>query len=367
MGIVNSKIGIAVVGYGYWGPNIVRNLLERPEFDLLALCELNETRAAAFARRQPGIAVEPDFETILADPRIQAVSIATPPSTHHELALRALRAGKHVLVEKPLATTVGEAEELVETAEELGLIVMPGHTFVYSPPVNKVRELIADGSLGETYFITSSRMNLGIYQGDGVVCDLAPHDLSILLYWLGERVVQVSASGRSVFRSGIPETAFITLTFESGAAANIQISWLAPRKVRQMVVVGSKRMVQYEDTAADESVRIYDRGLDVAQPANFGEYRMTYRSGDMVAPRIEAQEPLSLELADFADSILTGREPRSSASLGVEIVRVIEAAELSLQQSGQPVPVEHSQPLEVAMDEAERLLRRNGHAALKVG
>jgi predicted dehydrogenase len=180
-------------------------------------------------------------------------------------------------------------------------------------------------------------MNLGKYQRDGVICDLAPHDLSILLYWLDEPVAEVSATGRSVFESGVPETAFLTLSFAGGAAANVQLSWLAPRKLRQMVVVGSKRMVQYEDTSADEAIRVYDRGLDFKAPADFGEYRLTYRTGDMVAPRIEASEPLGLELADFAQAILSGSEPRSSARLGLEIVKVVEASEESLRAGGRPV------------------------------
>jgi len=332
----SSPIRTAVIGYGYWGPNIVRNLLERPEFELAAVCDREDGRREAFARRNPGFRVECDIDAVLADPEIDAVSIATPPRTHYALVKQALEAGKHVLVEKPLATTEDDARELIELAEERGLTLMPGHTFLYSPPVNKVKELIASGVVGELYFVTSSRMNLGIYQSDGVVCDLAPHDLSILLYWLDEPVVQVTASGRSIFNRGVPETAFLTLTFAGGTTANIQISWLAPRKVRQMVVVGSKRMIQYEDTSADEAVRIYDRGLELKQPENFGEYRMTYRSGDMVAPRIEPEEPLSLELADFANSIRTGEEPRSHARLGLEIVRVLEAAEQSLQNHGQP-------------------------------
>jgi predicted dehydrogenase len=331
-----SPIRTAVVGYGYWGPNIVRNLLERPEFELATICDREESRRDAFLRRHPGFRVDTDFETVLGDPEIDAVSIATPPRTHFEMVKAALEAGKHVLVEKPLATTEDDARELIAVADERGLTLMPGHTFLYSPPVNKVRELIESGVMGEIYFVTSSRMNLGIYQSDGVVCDLAPHDLSILLYWLNEPVVQVTASGRSIFNRGVPETAFLTLTFAGGTTANIQISWLAPRKVRQMVVVGSKRMIQYEDTSADEAVRIYDRGLELRQPENFGEYRMTYRSGDMVAPRIEPEEPLSLELEDFAHAIHTGAEPRSHSRLGLEIVRVLEAAEQSLQNHGQP-------------------------------
>ena len=230
---------------------------------------------------------------------MQAVSIATPPRTHYELARRALQAGKHVLVEKPLATSVADARELIGLAASVGCVLMPGHTFVYSPPVNKVRELIHSGEVGDVYFITSSRMNLGLYQADGVISDLAPHDLSILLYWLDRPVTQIAVAGQSIFQDGVPETAFLTLTFDGGTTANVQISWLAPRKMRQMVVVGSRRMVQYEDTSSDESVRVYDRGLDVSiasAPASFGEYQLTYRSGDIVMPRIEAAEPLGLEL-----------------------------------------------------------------------
>jgi predicted dehydrogenase len=339
MGIASSRIGAAVVGYGYWGPNIVRNLCGRPEFSLIAVCELDEARAAEFSARHPGVPVESSFDALLVDPRVEAVAIATPPETHRTLAGKALEAGKHVLVEKPLATRAADALELVEIAEREGRVLMPGHTFVYSPPVNKVRDLIQQGDLGEVYFITSSRMNLGLYQPQGVICDLAPHDLSILLYWLDDPVVQVTATGRSVFREAVTETAFLTLTFASGTKANIQISWLAPRKVRQMVLVGSRRMVQYEDTASDDSVRIYDRGLDFSEPTNFGEYRLTYRTGDMVAPKIDPTEPISLELEDFAAAITHGREPRSNAMLGVEIVLAMEAAEESLRRHGEPVSV----------------------------
>ena len=356
MGMVPARIGAAVVGYGYWGPNLLRNLVGRPEFELHALCELNESRAAQFLGRYPDHAVEPDFDKLLRDPRVQAVLIATPPVTHFDLVSKALAAGKHVLVEKPLARRTEDAWELARMSEELGLVLMPGHTFLYSPPVNKVRELIQDDVVGETYFVTSSRMNLGMYQRDGVICDLAPHDLSILLYWLDEPVVQVSATGRSVFDADVAETAFLTLSFASGTAANVQISWLAPRKLRQMVVVGSKRMVQYEDTSADEAIRIYDRGLDVTTPTTFGEYRMTYRTGDMVAPRIEAREPLSLELADFADAILTGAEPRSNAHLGLEIVKIVEASETSMRAGGSPVELDIADA---------RHLRRRGDSFLE--
>ncbi|MEA2335922.1 MAG: hypothetical protein QOG40_2412 [Solirubrobacteraceae bacterium] len=335
-----TPIGIAIVGFGYWGPNVVRNILGRPEFRLMGLCELDAGRSADFCGRHPGFRIESDLDALLVDPDIKAVAIATPPRTHHDLVRRALLAGKHVLVEKPLATSVAHAEELLEIAERSDLVLMPGHTFVYSPSVNKVRDLIRSGEVGEVYFVTSSRMNLGLYQRDGVVSDLAPHDLSILLYWLDRPLSHVSASGQSIFQLGIPETAFLTLRFAGGATANVQISWLAPRKMRQMVVVGSKRMIQYEDTSSDESVRIYDRGLDFSQaeaPATFGEYQLTYRSGDIVVPRIEAAEPLSLELEDFARAIRTGAAPRSNGELGLEVVRALEAAHLSMERAGEPI------------------------------
>ncbi len=335
-----GAIGAMVVGYGYWGPNLVRNVVERPEFRLMGLCELDEARIDDFRRRHPGVWIERDLDIALADPRVEVVAIATPPHTHFALVSRALEAGKHVLVEKPLARTSVEAAKLVAIAEDRGLTLMPGHTFLYSPAVNKVRDLIRGDDLGEIYFITSSRMNLGLYQQDGVVLDLAPHDLSILLHWLGKQLVEVTANGRSVFQEGIHETAFLTLRFEGGAQANVQLSWLAPRKMRQMVVVGSRRMVQYEDTSADDSVRIYDRGLDFSEPpANFGEYRLTYRTGDMVAPRIEALEPLGLELRDFASAIREGITPVSNSRLGLEIVLGLEALEESLRLQGSPVTV----------------------------
>jgi predicted dehydrogenase len=330
-------INLAVVGYGYWGPNIVRNVMERPELELWGLCEMNPERVAKFSARYPGVRTTADFDEVLADPTVDAVSIATPPATHYPLAKRALMAAKHVLIEKPLATSTADAEALAELAGSRGLILMPGHTFLYSPAVNKVRELIESGELGEIYFVTSSRMNLGIYQPDGVVNDLAPHDLSILLYWIDRPVTMVSASGSTVFQNGVPETAFLTLSFEHGATANVQLSWLAPHKVRQTIVVGSKRMVVYDDAATDGAVRVYDRGFDFTEPKDFGEYQLTYRSGDMVAPRLEPAEPLGLELADFARAIETGSPPRSDAALGVAIVKILEAAHTSLTSSGQPV------------------------------
>jgi predicted dehydrogenase len=333
-----APIGAAVVGCGYWGPNLARNLAERSEFQLQALCDRDPVRLGTLAGRHPDVLALQDLDEVLCDDSIEAVVVATPPKTHHAIVKRVLEAGKHALVEKPLATRLTDAQELADLAEDSGLVLMPGHTFIYSPAVNAVRDLIQNGTVGDIHFVTSSRMNLGKYQSDGVVCDLAPHDLSILLYWLDQPVVGVAATGSSVFRQDVPETAFLTLTFAGGSSANVQISWLAPRKVRQMIVVGSKRMVQYDDTAADEPIRVYDRGMDhESPPANFGEHQLVYRTGDVVIPRVQPQEPLSLELQDFARSIRTGSEPRSNVSLGLDIVALVELASESMRTNGMPL------------------------------
>ena len=236
-----------------------------------------------------------------------------------------------------MAKTSEQARELKGLADQHGLVLMPGHTFLYSPAVNKIRDLINDDAVGEVYFVTSSRMNLGNYQPDGVVCDLAPHDLSILMHWLDRPVVQVTATARNIFQAHVAETAFITLTFEGGTKANIQVSWLAPRKVRQMMIVGSRRMISYDDTLSDEPVRLYDRGMEFSTPESFGEYQLTYRSGDIVIPRIEPAEPLALELQDFARAVQTGLTPVSHAQLGLQVVTAMEAVEMSLLRAGEPV------------------------------
>src|SRR3954470_3609166 len=336
---VDDPLRTAVVGYGYWGPNLVRNVIERPELELAGLCERDDERAAAFRAKTPGAPVFAELAELLDDPALDAVLVATPPHTHHPIVRAALEAGKHVLVEKPLATRSEDAYDLVELAEQQELVLMPGHTFLYSPPVNKVKQLIVDDVVGEVYFVTSARMNLGKYQSDGVICDLAPHDLSILIYWLDEPVATVAATGRSVFQAGVPEAAFLSVTFQSGITANVQMSWLSPRKIRDMTIVGSKRMVQYDDTGADEAIRVYDRGLDFVHPTTFAEHQLTYRSGDIVIPRLDAAEPLGQELSDFARAIRTGETPRSHARLGLEVVLAMEAAEASLRQGGAPVAV----------------------------
>jgi predicted dehydrogenase len=334
-----DTVRIAVVGLGYWGPNLVRNLYELPGVELAAVCDLRPQALAAMGRRYPAVRLTTDLDDVLGDPSIDAVAIATPVSTHHPLATRALQAGKHVFIEKPFAASTEEAVDLIELADRQGLVVMPGHTFLYSPPVRMIQSLIESGDLGDIYFISTSRVNLGLHQPDvSVAWDLGPHDFSILLHWLGETPSHASAISRGCVIPSIPDVAFINLTFPSGAVAHVELSWLAPSKLRRTTIVGSRKMVVYDDTSA-EPVRVFDSGAELKNPQTFGEYKMTYRTGDIVSPRIEAAEPLFSEMDDFRSAIVNGTEPRSSRVLGLEVVRMIEAVEQSLDQRGAQVEV----------------------------
>ncbi len=335
-----DPVRIAVVGLGYWGPNLVRVLHELPDADVVAACDLDDGRLERIGRRYPALRLTRSFDELLDDPGLEAIAIATSVSTHYKLALRALEAGKHVFVEKPLAASSREAEHLLETASELGLTLMPGHTFLYSPPVNLVKRLIDDGDLGDIYFVSTSRVNLGLHQSDAsVVWDLGPHDFSILRYWLGESPVEVSATARACIVPGTPDVAFVSLTYRGGAVAHVELSWLAPSKLRRTAVVGSQKMVVYDDTAS-EPVRIFDSGVELPDPGSFGEYGLTYRTGDIVSPRVDVHEPLSLELADLCRAIREVDEPRSSAQVGLDVVRTIETVDRSLQQGGRPAALD---------------------------
>ena len=325
-----TPVRFAVVGLGYWGPQLVRNLYESPCAELVTVCDARPEALAQIGRRYPGLRQTTEYAEVLADPEIEAVVVATPISTHYRLARAALEAGKHTFVEKPLAGSLEEAKKLAALARELGLVLMPGHTFLYSPPVQAIRDLIASGSLGEIYFVSTSRVNLGLHQSDAsVVWDLGPHDFSILSYWLEESPVGVTALSRGCVMPDTPDVAFIQLEYASGVIANVELAWLAPSKLRRTTVVGSQKMVVYDDTSA-ESVRVFDSGVNLPDPESFGEYRLSYRTGDIVSPRIEIAEPLSLELEDLCRSIRTGSAIRSTPQLGVEVVRVVEAAERSL-------------------------------------
>lgn len=330
-------IRVAVVGLGYWGPNLVRNLVELECAEVVRVCDARAEQLAPFVRRYPGIRASTHFADVIEDDRVDAVVIATPVATHHKLASLSLRGGKHVFVEKPLAASSGEAGELVALAGERALVLMPGHTFLYSPPVVFIRELIESGHLGDLYFVSTSRVNLGLHQPDvSVAWDLGPHDFSILRYWLGESPTTVSAMSRDCVIPGTPDVAFINLGYPSGTIAHIELAWLAPSKLRRTAVVGSQRMVVYDDTST-EPVRIFNSGATFRDPESFGEYQLSYRTGDIVSPRIDGVEPLLLQMEDFCRAIRDGDEPRSSAQLGLEVVEVIEAVDRSLLNGGAPV------------------------------
>jgi len=339
------SLNMAVVGLGYWGPNLLRNLHELPLIGQLTACDLRPERLDAITRRYPAVVPTTSYDEVLADPAIDAVLIATPVSSHHRLAAAALEAGKHVFIEKPLAASSEEAASLIALADAGGLVLMPGHTFLYSPPVMMIRSMIEAGELGEIYFVSTSRVNLGLHQPDvSVAWDLGPHDFSMLRYWLEATPEHVSALARGCIIPSIPDVAFIDLEYASGTVAHVELSWLAPSKLRRTTIVGSRKMVVYDDTSS-EPVRVFDSGAVLRDPATFGEYTLTYRTGDILSPHVEAAEPLYRELEDFCGAILEGTVPRSCATLGYEVVRTIEAVDASLAASGARVAVEPSPAL----------------------
>ncbi len=336
----NQPVGIAVIGLGYWGPNLLRVLSEKPEAEVRWICDLDRDRLQASKRRYPSVKTTLKVDDVLADPDVEAVIIATPVKTHHVLAAQALKAGKHVFVEKPLALSSELADDLAAMARERELILMCGHTFVYSPPVRAIKRMLEAGRLGEIYFISSSRVNLGLHQRDvSVIWDLGPHDVSILLYWLSEMPTSVRAVGRDSIVKGIADVAFVTMTFGSGIVANVELSWLAPSKLRRTVVVGSEQMVVYDD-ASVEPVRVFDSGVVYKDPETFGEYHLSYRSGDIISPRVESHEPLGLELGDFVAAISNGETMEFHTALARSVVRIVEAADQSLLQGGREISLD---------------------------
>ena len=341
------KVRIGVVGLGYWGPNLVRNIADSSRTELAWLCDLDAQILSSIARRYPDAKLTTDVATMLADPELDAVVIATPISTHHTLASAALAAMKHVWVEKPLASSSRDASDLVQRAEASKLVLLPGHTFLYSPPVVKIKELIDGGDLGEIYFVSMSRVNLGLHQPDAsVLWDLAPHDFSILRYWLDDLPSEVSGMTRACVIPDTPDVAFVNMRFAGGAIAHLELSWLSPSKLRRTTIIGSEKMIMYDDTS-HEPVRIFDSGASLRDPESFEEYRLTYRSGDIVSPRIDATEPLALEVDDFCSAILDGKPLRSSTVIGLDVVCAIEAVERSIDSGGGLVTVKDSHTVEV--------------------
>ncbi len=314
---------------------MARNLIESNACELAVICDQGEANLARARQRHPGVATCTDCATLFADPSIDAIVVAAPVVNHHSLGKAALEAGKHVLIEKPLTATAAEAEDLIAVAERQGRVLMVGHTFEYSPPVVKVKEIIDSGELGDVYFMMSSRVNLGILRPDvSVIWDLAPHDFSILFAWLGEEPSAVAAFGRGCIDPSKPDVAFVNLRFPSGVVAEVQLSWLSPVKLRRTVVVGSKKMLLYEDTEPVESIKVFDHRVEFDTPESFGQFQLSYRTGDIVSPRVDSYEPLMAEVRHFLECVSTGALPRTDGASGLRVVRALEAAEASITSGG---------------------------------
>ena len=332
--IRNIKVG--VIGCGYWGPNLARNFNAIPGADLHIVSDLRKERLDHIAGLYPGVRVTRDYRELL-ESGVEAVAIATPVSTHFEMAKAALERGKHILVEKPLTDDSAQAQELVDLAQDKGRVLMAGHTFEYNPAVDFLREFIAGGKLGQVYYINATRVNLGIFQQDiNVVWDLAPHDISILLYILGMEPTSVSARGSAYVQPGIHDVAYLTLRFPDGIMADVRVSWLDPCKIRRITVVGSLKMIVYDDVEPVEKIKIYDKGVDMPPYSDtLEEFRLSYRYGDITTPAIDSAEPLSLECRHFLDCIRYHRTPRSDGAAGLRVVRILEHVQQSLLNGGE--------------------------------
>ena len=335
-------IGIGVIGYGYWGPNLVRNFGQVDGGGVVAVCDQNAERLTTVNKLYPAIRTYTDVSEMLADPEVNAVAVATPVTSHFPLAKQALEAGKHVFVEKPFTATSIEGEELIAIADENGLTLMVDHTFIYTSSVRKIHELVSSGQLGELYYFDSVRVNLGLFQSDvSVLWDLAVHDLSIMDFLLEQDPVSVAATGVAHVADQPVNMAYLTCMFPNNLIAHFHVNWLAPVKVRQTLVCGSDRMVVFDDVETSEKIKVYDKGVTVDGGAKETyERRIGYRSGDMWAPRLETVEALAVEAAHFIECITTGATPLSDGRAGLRIVRILEAAHQSMDQNGLPVAID---------------------------
>jgi predicted dehydrogenase len=339
---VSDGIGIGVIGYGYWGPNLVRNFMETPATRVVAVSDLRPDRLAPLHRRYPMVETLSDYRDMLRNPQVDAVVVATPVSTHYDLALEALRAGKHVLVEKPLSASAENAARLVEEASKRNRVLMVDHTFVYTGAVRKIHEMVVAGRLGELYYYDSVRVNLGLFQHDvDVMWDLAVHDLSIIDYVLPERPVAVAATGMSHFPGQPANMAYLTLFFSGTLIAHIHVNWLSPVKVRRTLVGGSRNMIVYDDIEPSEKVKIYDRGISMNEsPESLYTMLVSYRTGDMWAPQLDITEALRTESVHFATCIQNNEQPISDGRAGLRVVEILEAATRSLAEHGRQIELD---------------------------
>ena len=334
-------INIGVIGYGYWGPNLVRNFSSILDARVHSVADLDGSRIATVKARYPAIEVTTDFRTVISDPQVDAVAIATPVSSHFELALQALRAGKHVFIEKPLTETADQAQQLIAEADKRGLVLHVDHTFIYTGAVRKIRELVERGELGDLYYYDSVRVNLGLFQPDvDVMWDLAVHDLSIMDYVFSSKPAAVSAAGISHIPGKPANVAFLTVFFEDNSIAHLHVNWLAPVKIRRTLIGGSRKMIVYDDLEPSEKVKVYDKGItmDGSKEESY-QQRIGYRTGDMWAPKLEVAEALGVEAEQFARCISEGQRSLSDGQAGLRVVQILEAATRSLTERGRPVTI----------------------------
>ena len=332
---------VAVVGCGYWGPNLIRNFSSLPECRVVKICDSSRERLDHIGRLHPGSELTDDFASVIEDPGIDAVALATPVHTHYQLARQSLLAGKHTFIEKPMATSSAQCRELIDLATGRSLTLMVGHTFVYTSPVRKIKELIASGEIGEVMYISSRRLNLGLFQSRiNVAWDLAPHDVSIILYVLGHDPVSVNCQGKAHLHPGIEDVTNMTINFSNGGIALIQSSWIDPRKVRETTIVGSKKMILYDDNEPLEKLKIYDKRVEMPPHYDtFAEFTFSYHYGDMQAPYLKQVEPLKVECQHFLDSLTNGAPCDSCGEDGLKVVQILEAATSSLRSGGREVRI----------------------------
>ena len=326
---------VAVIGYGYWGPNLVRNFVETPDADVIMVADISESNLKRVSSRYPAIQTTTSVDDIFSNADIEAVIIATPVDTHYTLSLQALQSGKHVLVEKPMASSSAEAQHLIDEAKERNLVLMVDHTFVYTGAVRKIAELVHAGELGDVLYYDSTRINLGLFQHDvNVIWDLAVHDLSIIEYVMNKEPRAVSATGISHVEGEPENVAYLTIYYDDNLIAHVNVNWLAPVKVRRTLIGGSKKMIVYDALEPIETIKIYDKGIDIKSAEDIYRTLISYRTGDMYSPKIEATEALQLEAKQFIDCIANGTTPETDGAAGLRVVKILEAASQSIRNRG---------------------------------
>ena len=340
-----ESIGLAQIGLGAWGKNLLRNFAAQPGASLKLVCDSDAAAREAMSRQYPGVAACNDPAEVFARDDVGAVIIATPPASHYQLAMAAIDAGKDVFVEKPLVLSSADGERLVQAAEAAGRILMVGHIMIHHPATARLKQYIDTGELGQIYYVYARRVNLGkVRDIENAMWSFAPHDLSLIVYLLGQRPTRVSAVGQAYLQQGIEDVAFVTLQFPGGTLAHVHTSWLDPHKDRNMTIVGSKKMILFDDTQTTEKIKVYDKGVEKSMDySTYGEY-LSLRTGDIVIPKIETSEPLAAECRHFLEAVRTRTPPRSDGRSGLEVLRILEAAQKSMDSGGTPVEMTWEDP-----------------------